>query len=140
MKPDLYERGNKILDRYVKFNEPDLMQAIHHTINDSAFIGNLQVVNRIRKADELDNIPRCPILEFHAPPPNNTDFDMLNCLFEWCRSQYRILSENYKVYAIQETVVVINPNTSPNSVMTQEKMNQRNSEYNNWIKTTLTSI
>jgi hypothetical protein len=135
---DLCERGNKILDRYIKFNEPELMQAIHHTINDSAFIGSLEVVNRIRISDELYNIPRCPILEFHIPPPSNTDFEMINCLFEWCRFQYKILSIDYKVYAIEEAVVVINPNTSPNSVMTQEKINQKNDEYNNWVKATMT--
>ena len=119
---DLIKRGNRILDRYPGFAESELFQSIHHLVNDSPFVGALTMMNKLRMHDVSDKFPRHPLLRCYTIEPNDRDYSSINSLFRWCREQYLKLEKVGCVYKIADKVVVINSNTPPNSVMTEQKM------------------
>lgn len=133
-RAELVSRGNQILDRYVTIAEPELFYAIHHLVNDSTFVGLLQYVKQTRTVDVRNRIPRHPLLLSYTMKPRAKDYEAIGALFTWCRTEYKKIKGKGKVYQIAERVVVVNPNSPPSSIMTQEKILRISREYDVWQK------
>lgn len=131
---DLIKRGNRILDRYPGFAEPELFQSIHHLVNDSPFVGALTMMNKLRMHDVSDKFPRHPLLRCYSIVPNDRDYSSINSLFRWRREQYLELEKVGCVYKIADKVVIINSNTPPNSVMTEQKMLEISFAYERYVR------
>lgn len=131
---DLIKRGNRILDRYPGFAEPELFQSIHHLVNDSPFVGALTMMNKLRLHDISDKFPRHPLLRCYTIEPNDRDYSSINSLFKWCREEYLKLEKVGCVYKIADKVVIINSNTPPNSVMTEQKMLEISIAYEKFVE------
>lgn len=129
---DLVQRGNRILDRYVFIIEPELVFAIHHLITDSPFVSKLLNIRDIRARDAEKRFPRHPLLRRYTPQPRENDYKAMHDLFTWCRTNYEKLAQGERLPKIVESVIIINPNIPPSSIMTREKLNWISSEIELW--------
>ena len=101
------ELGNKILDRYMFFAEPELLQALHYLINDSSLIYNLTFMRYIRNHDINERIPRMPILSCYAAKPRERDYECMKIVIHWCHNNYKKLKDdNNEIYEVCEKIIV----------------------------------
>lgn len=133
-RADLVSWGNQILDRYAASAEPELFHAIHHLVNDSPFVGNLQFIKQIRTIDIQNRIPRLPLLSSYTIVPDLKDYKAVQVLLTWCRSEYEKIKDKGPVYHIAEKIVIINPNSPPSSIITEEKFLRISHEFSVWQK------
>ncbi len=116
------EHGNKILDRYILFAEPELLQDLHYLINDSAFIYILTYMKNIRVFDVASKIPRPPIPLYYTVKPTERDYESVKCIIQWCHNNYKKLKEDENVFKVSEKVIIINKHIEPTSVMKSDEL------------------
>ena len=136
-RKDLVAIGEKILSTYINIAEPELFQAIHYLVNDSAYIGHLRWICVTRAYDVSNNVPRPSLLGWYTIMPRETDYAMVKQLISWCRSQFKKLckidrQENVGIYPIAEQITLINPNTAPTSIMSAEKKVKAFDAFKKW--------
>lgn len=141
-RKDLVTRGEKIINSYMSFADPDIIQSIHYLINDSLLIGNLSIMQQVHSFDLANHIPRPSLLTFYAPgpTPSDADVEMVSQLLSWCRAQYEILHDNTKqttvdIYPIPSKICIINPTKPPSSVMTEERRVDLFNKFTEWQNT-----
>lgn len=139
-RKDLVERGEKILETYMSFAEPEIIQAIHFLINDSSYIAHLSFVNMVHTTDRLNKIPRPSLLAWHYMPPREPDYVMVKQLTSWCRRKFDVLhSKEYKdkidIYPIAERITIINPNSAPTSIMSEDDKIKAFTRFKEWQDT-----
>lgn len=128
------QQGNDIINRYVSFAEPELLQALHHLVNDSSLVAYLVLVKKIRSADVNENIPRPPVLKCYTIMPTERDYCSIKIIFKWCRNNYENLKDEGFVYELANAISIINKNVPPSSVMSAEQLQQSVNEYEQWQK------
>lgn len=136
---DLVERGEKIINSYVSIADPEVIQSIHYLINDSFFIGNLNILQRIHSFDIANQIPRPTLLSCYIPEPNESDKKMTSQLFAWCHTQYNNLhsttkQDSIEIYPIPTQVYILNPTTLPTSIMKEETKLELFERFSSWQK------
>lgn len=124
-RKDLSVLGEKILSTYINIAEPEVFQSIHYLTNDSSYLGYLRWVNATHACDISYKIPRPTLLGWYNIPPQETDYVMIKQLISWCRNQFDVLrknetNKNVGVYPIPERISIINPNSKPSSIMSEE--------------------
>lgn len=129
---DFEKRGNLILDRYVSLAEPELLEAIHYMVNNSALCARLSLIQGVKRTDMYDGIPRVPLLQIYMSKPKERDYDNFKRIIKWCRDNYEKLSDYGTVGNISERVVIMNPHVPPESSMTEEKLGKYVKEYRMW--------
>ena len=125
-RKDLSNLGEKILSTYISIADPELIQAIHYLVNDSAYIGHLRWIGVMRAYDNSNNVPRPALLGWYTMLPQETDYVMVKQLIAWCKKQFKLLHkkdqpDSVYVYPIAERITLINPNTPPTSIMPKDK-------------------
>ena len=125
-RKDLSDLGEKILSTYINIADPELIQAIHYLVNDSAYIGYLRWIGAMRAYDNSNNVPRPALLGWYTMLPQETDYVMVKQLISWCKKQFKLLHkkdqpDSVYVYPIAERITIVNPNTPPTSVMPKDK-------------------
>lgn len=131
---DFEQRGKDILHRYVSIAEPELLQAIHYLINDSAFVGQLMVIRRVRNVDIKDGMPRIPTLHNYSNIPTENDCNSIKVIFKWCRKYYEKLKDEGQVYEIPHQVSVTGGNLETKTIISKEKIQHFSKAYEEWRK------
>lgn len=134
---DLESRGQKILTTYSNIAEPEVLQSIHYLINDSAYLGRLNLIAQMHGYDVREHIPRPTLLASYTLEPKELDLRMTSQLFAWCHTQYEKLRGKSK-----DTTVIVMPiptqldfqtyHTKVTSAITTEKLNRMANEFYNW--------
>lgn len=125
-RKDLSDLGEKILSTYINIADPELIQAIHYLVNDSAYIGHLRWIGVMRAYDSSNSVPRPALLGWYTMLPQENDYVMVKQLISWCKKQFKLLHKKEQpdsvyVYPITERITLINPNTPPTSIMSKDK-------------------
>ena len=136
-RKDLEDRGQKVLTTYANIAEPDVLQAIHYLINDSAYLGKLNLIALTYGHDVHEHIPRPTLLRSYTLEPKELDAAMTSQLFNWCRTQYKKLHETTK-----DTSVIVMPistqldfqtyKTPVTSAITEEKLSKMIGDFQSW--------
>lgn len=136
-RKDLESRGQKILATYSNIAEPEVLQSIHYLINDSAYLGRLNLIAQMHGYDIREQIPRPTVLASYTLEPKELDLRMTSQLFDWCYIQYEKLHRT-----TQNTAVIVMPvatelnfqtyKTRVTSAVTEEKLNKMATDFYNW--------
>ena len=136
-RKDLESRGQKILLTFSNIAEPEVLQSIHYLINDSAYLGKLNLIAQMRGYDMREQIPRPTVLANYTLEPKELDYRMTSQLFDWCCTQYEKLHGT-----TQNNTVIVMPiatqldfqtyNTKVTSAVTEEKLNKMVTDFYNW--------
>lgn len=97
---DLYknskESGDKILERYVYFLEPEVYSHVHF-INTSETMKEISRIRYRQQYDRDNGVPRVNVLGVYFRGLSEKDFQSLLYLNKWCNSEY----QKYKMHKKQ---------------------------------------
>lgn len=114
--------GDKILERYNYVAPPKMLQTINYLINNSIFAGDL--LHRIGITNQINQkmrIKKLPMLNCYTIPIQDHDLEEVQNILKWHRELSEELYGKKKDKEI-ETVKIINPNTKPSSIISDEKL------------------
>lgn len=136
-RKDLEDRGQKVLTTYANIAEPEVLQAIHYLINDSAYLGRLDMIEKIHGHDTREHVPRPPLLALHTLEPKELDATMVSQLFNWCHTQYKKLQgmsadTSVIVMPIPTRLDFQNYKTSVTSAISEERLIKMIGDFQNW--------
>ncbi|MBO3333424.1 hypothetical protein [Clostridium perfringens] len=130
---DLYERGQKIMNRYYSNMDPEIFRYIHFLVDDSHFISTMKSISLIKSTDILTKVPRPQNLSAYYPMPDTEILDTVLKLFSWCETTYDELKANgYHVYKVSVSYANKKNVDCPSSMMTKDELNSQIQQFINW--------
>lgn len=128
----IIKRGNKLIDRYAFFLEPELFQTIYHLCNEGSLLYGMTRIAILHQADILSNIPRPHVLICYFFPLDEQDLEVANKLFDWCSLTYSKLKNHNGIYDIQKDVTIVNPNLPPRARIEKEDVERLLKDFKHW--------
>ena len=120
VRRNLSHMGETILARYGAMQEPKLFYAIHNLLLDNALLGRLRLIQQIHLYVQVDPTACVPALAYYTLRPTEQDCQVIQDLFQWCRTMYQKLEWQAGIYPIPEKVVSLPPGNPPASVLPKE--------------------
>lgn len=90
---EVFERGNRILDRYGIFLDYNIYGIVNNLINESTIFSTLNMIRVISAVDKQEGYKRIPTLANYCPEPSQDDYEKIKELIEWCNNEYKRLSK-----------------------------------------------
>lgn len=130
---ELYERGEKILNRYYSNMEPEVFRYIHFLVDDSTFIIAMKYILNIWCYDRQNEIPRPQCLAAYYCDPGKDVFDTVVKLFNWCEKTYDELTrKGYSVHRVEVSYVNKKNIDSPQCMLTDEQISFQTKQFSDW--------
>lgn len=126
------KRGNKLIDRYAFFLEPELFQVIYYLCNEGALLFGIKQMSIAQQADASLYIPHPHVLISYFFPLNEQDLEAVNKLLEWCSLTYSKLKNHNGIYEIQKDVTIVNPNLPPRARIEKEDVERLFKNFKHW--------
>lgn len=133
---EFIEKGEKILNRYNAYLDPEVFRYIHYLVEDSYFISGMNRILNIRNFDLNNGIPRSLYLAAYYPMPDEEILNTIINLFTWCEKTYtELIQKGYIVYKVSMRSSDTPKPSSMSSMITPEEFESQNEMYRMWQDT-----
>lgn len=133
---EFIEKGEKILNRYNAYLDPEIFRYIHYLVEDSDFIIGMTRILDLRNYYSSNGIPRPQYLAAYYPMPDEEILNTIIKLFIWCEKIYTELTQKgYTVYKVSIRSSDTPKPSTMSSMMPPEEFEFQNQKYETWIDT-----
>jgi Ion channel. len=130
---EFIEKGEKILDRYNAYLDPEIFRYIHYLVEDSYFISGMNGILNIRNYDLNNSIPRPQYLSAYYPMPDEEILNSIINLYEWCeKTNTELTQEGYVVHKLSIMSSDTPKPSSMPSMLTSEEVESQNEGFRMW--------
>jgi len=127
------EKGEKILDRYNAYLDPEIFRYIHYLVEDSYFISGMNRILDLRNYYLNNGIPRQQYLAAYYQMPDEEILNSIINLYEWCEKINTELTQ--KGYVVHKVSIMSSDTSKPSSMpsmLTSEEVESQNEEFRTW--------